>query len=414
MSKKYYQLLVLFSLAIFITVGFLKLSKSPNQKNILAYNDQAKIISQNSGNAEHPDMAVNSNGDGVIVWQEKLKNWDIFAQRINKDGEKTGNVFQVNQYSVNDQKFPKTSINKDGNFVIVWQSYLQDGNGSGVYGQKFKANGRKWGSEFKVNSFPLNNQILPDVAMNDSGFFVVAWVSEYQDDTPKSIYAKIFNPDGTPITNEIEVNLLKKRGTQTNPKVAINSKNQILIVWQSCHENDWDIHAQALNLNGGRLLKEELLVNDVTDFDQTQPNITVTSSGNFIVAWSNKKSHPILETVMENIEGKVLNGMGQSISSSFVVTEPIFGHHDNPSVSSENGYSAIAWQSFDKENWQIWIQRLDSNNNLFGAPFKLADENQPDREMPAIATDSQSNYHMVWASFVNTEKKQRSIFYKRF
>ena len=79
MSKKYYQLLVLFFLAILITVGFLKLSKSPDQKNILAYNDQAKIISQNSGNAEHPDIAVNSNGDGVIVWQEKLKNWDIFA-----------------------------------------------------------------------------------------------------------------------------------------------------------------------------------------------------------------------------------------------------------------------------------------------------------------------------------------------
>ena len=62
--------------------------------------------------------------------------------------------------------------------------------------------------------------------MNDSGFFVVTWVSEYQDDTPKSIYARIFNPDRAPITNEIEVNLLK-RGMQTNPEADINSKNQI-------------------------------------------------------------------------------------------------------------------------------------------------------------------------------------------
>ena len=410
MLKKHYQLLVLFLVATLTVTGFLVFSNSSNLKNIFAYNNQTKITSQNSGDAEHPDIAVN-NGNGVIVWQEKIKDWDIFAQRINKDGEKASNVFKVNQYSVNDQKFPQTAMDKDGNFVVVWQSYFQDRNGSGVYGQKFKANGQKWGSEFKIHSFVLNNQLLPDVAMNDEGVFVVTWVSEKQDDSPKSIYAKIFNSDGTPMTDEIEVNL-SKTGTQTNPKVAI-IYNQIIIVWQSSQGDDWDIYAQALNLNGEKLLTKDLLVNNITDFNQTQPSITTDSSNKFIVLWSNKKLHPILETPMENIMGRILNGTGRGIGTSFDISNPTFGHHDNPSASSKDGYSAVVWQDFNKRNWQIWIQRLDSNNNLFGISFKLYEEEQSSQEMPVIAMDSNTNYHLVWVN-TDPENKQKRILYKRF
>ncbi len=424
MLKKYYQLLVLFLVATLIATSFLVFSDSSNLKNIFAYNNQTKIISQNLGDAEHSDIALN-NENGVIVWQEKIKDWDIFAQRINKYGEKAGNVFKVNQYSVNDQKFPQAAMDKDGNFVVVWQSYFQDRNGSGVYGQKFKANGQKWGNEFKIHSFVPNNQILPDVAMNDEGIFVATWASEKQDHSPKSIYAKIFNSDGTPMTNEIEVNL-SREGIQTNPKVAINFYSQIIIVWQSFKGGNWDIYSQSLNLNGEKLLAKDFLVNNITDLNQTQPSITADSSNKFIVLWSNKTLHPILETPMENIMGRILNGMGMGTGTSFDISYPTFGHHDNPSASFKDGHSVIAWQDFDKNNWQIWMQRLDGNNNLSDISFKLYEEDSeenseeeesneegPSQEIPVIVMDSDTNYHLVWTN-TDPENKQKKILYKRF
>lgn len=415
MPKKYYQLLFLLLAAVLMATGVLIFLNSSNQKNILAYDNQNKIISQNIGVAEHPDIAVNNNGDSVIVWQEKAKDWDIYAQRINKDGEKVGNIFKVNQYSVSDQKFPKTAMDKDGNFVIVWQSYFQNGVRSEIYGQKFKANGQKWGSEFRINYFLLNNQMLPDVAMNDEGIFVVIWVSEDQDGSPKSIYARIFNPDGMPMTKEIKVNL-SKTGIQTNPVVAINSNNQIIIVWQSSNEDDWDIYAQILNLNGEKSLQNDLLVNTETSLDQIEPNVTANDSNNFIVVWSNQKLHPVLEIVMENIEGKVLNGTGVSLKQTFDINSPEFGHHNKPYIYSKDGHSVVAWQNFDKNDWEILMQYLDNKNNLLGVSFKLYEEDQLeqlDQKMPVIAMYGQSSYHIVWTN-VDIANKQKKILYKQF
>ena len=44
---------------------------------------------------------------------------------------------QINTWTANNQTNPKVSSLSDGNFVVVWQSYLQDGNGWGIYGQIF-------------------------------------------------------------------------------------------------------------------------------------------------------------------------------------------------------------------------------------------------------------------------------------
>ena len=40
----------------------------------------------------------------------------------------------------------------DGDFVIAWMSYLQDGSGHGVYAQRYNASGVPQGPEFRVNT----------------------------------------------------------------------------------------------------------------------------------------------------------------------------------------------------------------------------------------------------------------------
>ena len=59
--------------------------------------------------------------------------------------------------------------------VIVWTSYFQDSSAWGIYGQQFTTAGNKVGSEFKCNSYSLNEQYKPAVSFLFNGGFVVVW-----------------------------------------------------------------------------------------------------------------------------------------------------------------------------------------------------------------------------------------------
>ena len=72
----------------------------------------------------------------------------------------------------------------DGRFVIVWNDQSRDGNGFGVFGRVFAANGQPVGEDFQVNTYTTGDQSSwfepPSVSFGGDGF-VVAWPSDEQD-----------------------------------------------------------------------------------------------------------------------------------------------------------------------------------------------------------------------------------------
>jgi hypothetical protein len=51
-----------------------------------------------------------------------------------------------------------------GGFVVVWQSFSQDGSYFGVFGQRYDSNGAASGSEFQVNTYTARDQSAAAVA----------------------------------------------------------------------------------------------------------------------------------------------------------------------------------------------------------------------------------------------------------
>ncbi|WP_374086577.1 calcium-binding protein [Methylomicrobium lacus] len=99
----------------------------------------------------------------------------------NTTGEALTPEIKANAFTTYDQKEPAVAALKDGGFVVVWQSMLQDGSYLGVYGQRFDNDGNKVGEEFQVNTKVADSQKEPTVTGLDDGGFVVSWVAEYQD-----------------------------------------------------------------------------------------------------------------------------------------------------------------------------------------------------------------------------------------
>jgi uncharacterized repeat protein (TIGR01451 family) len=84
-------------------------------------------------------VASDASGAFVIAWQGYGQGdaYGVYAQRYHSDGTPDGGEFQVNTYTTNSQTGPSAAMDVDGDLVVAWQSYGQDGSGYGVYAQRY-------------------------------------------------------------------------------------------------------------------------------------------------------------------------------------------------------------------------------------------------------------------------------------
>ncbi|MCA9098489.1 MAG: hypothetical protein KDA36_08890, partial [Planctomycetaceae bacterium] len=141
-----------------------------------------------------PKIAMDAGGDYVIVWRSHLQDGTsggIYAQRFAPSGKAVGTEFRVNSTVTSNQTSPVVAMDDAGNFVVVWTSGGgQDGSNYGIYAQRYNASGVAQGSEFRVNTYVTNSQTSPDVAMDADGDFVVVWQSYGQDGGAYGVYGQ--------------------------------------------------------------------------------------------------------------------------------------------------------------------------------------------------------------------------------
>ena len=104
-----------------------------------------------------------------------------------------GPEFRVNTYTTYYQRRPAVASDASGNFVVVWTSYFQDGSTSGVFGRRYASTGAPLGPEFRVNTYTTSYQSWLSVASDSSGNFVVVWESALQDGSNSGIFGQRYS-----------------------------------------------------------------------------------------------------------------------------------------------------------------------------------------------------------------------------
>lgn len=180
-----------------------------------------------------PMVAMNAAGDFVIAWQSVAQDGDgngIYAQLYDATGTVLVNEFPINTVTASEQTAPAVTMNSDG-FVVAWESLGQDGDGKGIYARRYDASGAALGSEFQVNTTTASEQTAPTLAMSTEGF-VVTWESLSQDGDGKGVYAQRYDAAGTALGSEFGVNTTTAND-QAVPAVATNADNALVMAWQS-------------------------------------------------------------------------------------------------------------------------------------------------------------------------------------
>ncbi len=200
-------------------------------------------------------VAMDSAGNSVVAWQDNSgADGDasgIFARRYDVNSMPTSAAaFQVNTTAAGAQQSPVSAMAASGESIVVWQS-TDEGGDSGIYAQRYVADGTAIGSEFRVNSIASGIQQNPTVAMNASGDFVVAWEDALAGNGGMGIMARIYQANGNALTDAL---LICVDGS--HPSVAMADNGSFSVSWNTANGSVQmqRFAADGSALNGGAMV----------------------------------------------------------------------------------------------------------------------------------------------------------------
>jgi ureidoglycolate hydrolase len=362
----------------------------------------------------NPAVALDNDGDFVVAWQSNGSYGyysditTILGQRYNSIGVAQGSEFQINTYTTGHKGWPAVAIDNNGDFVVVWDGDAGSGNdtGSSIQGQRYNSAGIPQGIQFQINTYTTNLQFDPAVAMDSDGDFVVVWTSFGSDNdaAPNSVQGQRYNSAGVPQGNQFQVNSYTT-GSQHDPAVALDSDGDFVVVWQSKGSpgNDNDDHSvQAQRYNSsGVAQSSQFQVNTYTTNDQRYLAIALDSDGDFVVIWESEGSTGG-DTDGWSIQGQRYNSAGIPQSSQFQVNNYTTNDQRYPSVALDSdGDFVIVWWSggsagSDTDQTSIHARRYDSAGLPQDNQFQVNTYTFYLQLYPDISLDSDGDFVIAW------------------
>jgi VCBS repeat-containing protein len=180
----------------------------------------------------------------------------VYGQRYDASGGAVGAEFRINTYTPSEQALSSVAGLTDGGFVATWSSFGQDGSGRGIYGQRYDVSGNAVGDEFRINTYTPSEQSSSSVAGLTDGGFVVTWESFSQDGEAGGVYGQRYDANGSAVGGEFLVNTTIS-GDQFFSEVIGLSGGGFAISWNAIQPGSdyYDVYGKVYSpVSGSKML----------------------------------------------------------------------------------------------------------------------------------------------------------------
>ena len=234
----------------------------------------------------------------------------IYARRFTAIGEPVGPELLVNDTTANDQRWPDVANLDDEGFVITWTSVGQDESGQGVIFSLFDMTGAQVSSEFVATYYQASSQKQSRAGAFSgslSGQFMLAWESYGQDPGgANGVFMLPYDEFGSKQeAQDIQVNTVVSNGNQKDPAVAIMEDNTIVVVWETLYmDSDEDaVAAKLFNADGSPITEDEFKVNQAEAGAQRNPDVAVGPDQTYVIVWSSVPEYDNPDICMRFFKG---------------------------------------------------------------------------------------------------------------
>ena len=196
-----------------------------------------------------PTVAVNQRGDFLVTWHGPTPgNPEIRGRFYTSDGSPTGDSVQLNQNTAFSQSDSVVTDTPDG-FVVAWTNGFADGSFGAVAARRFDREGQPVGGQFQVNTYTTHNQFQPTIAADAHGRVVVAWESFGQDGDQHGLYGQQYDPDGTAVGDEFQINVTMIDNQET-PRLAMAPSGDFVVAWdRGPNDQTSDVYGRRFGLD---------------------------------------------------------------------------------------------------------------------------------------------------------------------
>ena len=353
---------------------------------------QAFRVNSETGDQVEPSVAMNANGEFVVVWTD-WQTSSIVSQRFDQSGTPDGDPMIVSNawspaaevdlsedgdfvvvmdggyyYGPYALVFDRigarvgylslfgggdppvdVAIDSHGRFVVVWNE-----SGGRIGGIRAHSDGLPIGSAFEISAPSAPPSFSPTIAMAATGDFVVAWESRRSDPPDSDVFARRFDAQGNRVGGELQVST-STRDLHSKPSVAMADNGSFVVAWESGTPDgtNAEIRAQRFSSNGARV-GPELQVNSFTPGTQTEPAVAMSSSGSFVVAWSAGVADS-----PGGVFAQSFGADGRRTGAEIRLDSRRDVAQAQPSIAmAPDGRAAVAWTRFDASSGVDVVGRL--------------------------------------------------------
>lgn len=271
-----------------------------------------------------------------------------------------------------------------GNVLVAWsERHGYDGELMGIYGRLFDPTGTPLGSEFQINQTWQASQWRPLMVSPPSGGFLVAWSGDWDADN----YFRLLDSSGAFLTGDVPINVFVNGG-QADCAPAIAPDGTIFFAFV-----DYGQHGGGTGLNlWGRTFDSQANALQAGEFqlttpafsggDQREPRVAADGLGRFVVVWEDS----VNEGQNWGVIGRRFDIAGAPLGGEFIVESTTAGPQRNPRVAADpaGGFTAV-WEDWSTSSADIRARRFDASGLPLAADFVVNQVVVGDQLRPSLA-----------------------------
>jgi hypothetical protein len=348
-------------------------------------------------NSEH-SMDVNIAiiwGDNLhLVWQDASTAYSIYEIFYKKSLDGGVNWSGTKRLTwTNSQSFnPAIAVDSTNNIYVVWEQY--DSGSSEIYYKKSTNGGNSW-TGIKRLTWTAGYSFAPKVAIDSAENIYVVW----SDTTPgdEEIYFKKSTNGGNSWSSK---RLSWNAGEAEKPKIVIDSNDDIQVLWSEDTPGNCELFYKK-SIDGGNSWTATKRLT-WTSADSYNFDVVVDSSDVLHVAWQDKVKE------VEVIFYKKSTDSGLSWTGTKRLTWGT-NNSSRPAIASDSANNIhVIWRKKILSQWYSFYRRANSSG-IWGSTKRLTWSSKFIM-YPEIAVDSSDKIHALWE---DDYPGNYEIFYKK-
>ncbi|WP_137156260.1 calcium-binding protein [Rhizobium sp. FKL33] len=345
-------------------------------------------------------IASLADGGWIVTWTsygQDGSNTGIYMQRYAADGSAVGSETLVNTYTADAQFQSSVTGLADGGWVVSWASDGQDGSVYGAYQQLYSADGVAVGAETKIPTYTKWHQFEAVVTPLADGGWLTTWVSEAQDGDQSGVYQKRYDASGAAVTTETLVNTYTA-SHQMYPAVAALADGGWVTTWTSVGQDGgrFGVYQQRYDALGAAVGKETFVPSTHTG-DKDLSAAAGLADGGWVVVWSNNATSFTRDIYLQRFSAD-----GSTEGGETMVNTTVDDNQEYADIAAlADGGWVVTWTSFgqDDDASGVYLQRYDANGAKLGGETQINVYEAREQNDTTITVLDDGSWVVAWTSY---------------